>query len=96
MPHDEQRLSVDQGVDLIDHAHGLPLSREVLVDICESGWHACRHEGQSGWTIDAAGASGDGAARELMERVARLASERQDAEESMLEQPEGAEADEDI
>ena len=96
MPGEHRRLSVDEGVDLINQQHGLPLTHEVLVDICESGWDACRHEHQGDWSIDGTEASEEAAARVLMERVARLASERQDAGDAMLEPPAGAEAGEDI
>gem|GEM_PF-2458477 len=88
----EHRLTLDQGVDLIDHAHGLHLSPEVLADICESGWEPCRVDGRGGWAVDAAGVSRENAARELMVRIARLASERQDAADVMDEPPAGDEA----
>lgn len=88
----EHRLTLDQGVDLIDQAHGLHLSPEVLADICESGWEPCRLDGRGMWAVDAAGVSGESTARELMARIARLASERQDAADVMDEPPAGAEA----
>jgi hypothetical protein len=96
MMSDPRRLTVDEGVDYINHTHGVPLSPEVLVDICESGWDPCRLDRQGDWTIDQDAVSGEDRARELVRRVARLASERQDAEDVMEEPPAGAEAEEDI
>ena len=96
MPNEQGRLSIDEGVDLINHAHGLRLTRDVLVDICESGWDPCRLDEHGDWAVDAAGVSGEDAARELMERIARLASERQDAADVMGRPPAGAEAEQSI
>ena len=87
MADEHGRLTIDEAVGLINQAHGLDLSREVLVDICESGWDPCRLESQGEWSFDADKVSGETAARELMERVARLASERQDAADVMDEPP---------
>ena len=96
MPEEQARLTIDEGVELINHAHGLQLSREVLVDICESGWEHCRRNEQGDWTVDAAGVSDENAARGLMERVARLASERQEAADVMDDPPAGAEAEQNV
>ena len=96
MPAEQSRLSVDEGVDFINQQHGVPLTHDVLVDICESGWDACRHERKGDWSIDRSEASEEATARVLMERVARLASERQDAADAMDDPPAGAEADQGI
>ncbi len=96
MPAQEDRLTVDEGVDYLTTTTGVPLSPEVLVDICESGWDPCRLDREQGWTIAAGDISGEDTARQLMERIARLASEREDAAEAMVEPPAGAEGDEDI
>ncbi|NLE21900.1 MAG: hypothetical protein GX624_03835 [Actinobacteria bacterium] len=81
------RLTVDEAVGLVDRAHGLGLSREVLVDICESGSYLCRLESQGEWSLDADKVGVEDAARELMERTARLASEREGAEDVADEPP---------
>ena len=96
MPFQQNRLSVDEGVDLIQHDYGVPLSREGLVDICESGWAPCHLDGRGAWTIDAGEFTTRDVTHDLMQRIARLATERQEAEETMEEPPAGAEAEENI
>jgi hypothetical protein len=91
-----ERLTIDEAVDRIGHEHGIRLSPEVLVDICESGWDLCRLDGGGDWSIDAARIAGEETAHDLMERVARLASERQVAADVMDDPPTGAAAGQDI
>jgi hypothetical protein len=93
MPSQHIRLTVDQSVDLIQNRYGLPLSHEGLVDVCEGGWTPCRLDSQGGWTIDSGELAARDVAHDLMQQIARLASERQAAEDAMLEPPAGAEAE---
>jgi hypothetical protein len=93
---EQHNVSVDQGAEFIQRQYGLPITRESLLEVCDSGWNACRFDEQGRWTIDPAELSNGDAPRELAQRIERLAADRQDAESAMTEPPAGAEADEDI
>ena len=94
MDFEQDRLSVDEAAEIIRRQFGLPLTGEGLVEVCESGWEACRFDEQGQWTVDREALSSGDAPRELVDRIERLAAERQDADGVMQEPPAGAEAEE--
>jgi hypothetical protein len=94
--YEQHNVSVDEGADFIRRQYGLPLSREGLLEVCDSGWDACHFDDQGRWTIDPGGLASTDAARELADRIERLAADRRDAADAMEEPPAGAEAGEDI
>jgi hypothetical protein len=93
---EQHTVSVDEGADFIRRQYGLELTREGLLEVCDSGWKACRFDDQGRWTIDPVALAGGDAPRELAQRRERLAADRQEAEDAMEEPPAGAEAAEDI
>jgi hypothetical protein len=92
MSYEQHNVGVDQGADFIRRQYGLPLTRESLLEVCDSGWEACRFDEQGRWTIDPEGLISGDAPRELAQRIRRLAADRQDAEGAMDEPPGGQEA----
>jgi hypothetical protein len=96
MSYEQHSVGVDQGADFIRRQYGLPLTRESLLEVCDSGWEACRFDDQGRWTIDPEGLISGDAPRELARRIERLAADRQDAQGAMEAPPGGREAGEDI
>lgn len=92
MAYEQHNVGVDQGADFIRRQYGLPLTREGLIEVCDSGWEACRFDDQGRWMIDPEGLTGGDAPRELARRIERLAADRQDARGAMEEPPGGREA----
>jgi hypothetical protein len=90
--YEQHNVSVDQGADFIRRQYGLPLTRESLLEICDSGWQACRFDDQGRWTIDPEGLIGEDAPRELARRIVSLAADRTDVHDMMEEPPGGREA----
>jgi hypothetical protein len=87
--YEQHNVSVDEGADFIRRQYGLPLSRDGLLEVCDSGWDACRYDDQGRWTIAPEGLSSTDAPRELADRIERLAADRQDAAAAMTEPPSG-------
>ena len=76
MSYEQHNVGVDQGADFIRRQYGLPLTRESLLEVCDSGWEACRFDEQGRWTIDPEGLISGDAPRELAQRIQRLAADR--------------------
>jgi hypothetical protein len=94
--YEQHNVSVGQGADFIRRQYGLPLTREGLLEICDSGWQACRFDDQGRWMIDPEGLVDGDAPRELARHIERLAAERSDVQDMMEEPPGGREAGEGI
>ena len=92
MYYEKERLSVDEGAEIIQRQYGLPLTREGLLEVCDSGWPVCHFDEQGQWTIDPDELARDAVPRELAQRIERLAADRQDADGAMREPPGDAEA----
>jgi hypothetical protein len=94
--YEHHNVSVGEGADFIRRQYGLPLTREGLLEVCDSGWDACHYDEQGRWTIAPEGLASRDAPRELADRIERLATDRQEAAGAMEEPPAGAEAGEHI
>jgi hypothetical protein len=94
--YEQHNVDVDHGADFIRRQYGLPLNREGLIEVCDSGWDACRFDEQGRWMIDPEGLISGDAPRELARRIERLAADRQEAEGAMEEPPGGPEASEGV